>query len=116
MRGYVRLIGLREVPAGKKLSMCRDAMALADRSEEKRLVLGALGGVQTAESLAMVLPYLDNADLKDEAASAAVGIGERLFGSRPAEVTQAMQAVLKATKNENLAKRAKEVLDRTGKK
>ena len=116
LRGYVRLIGLREVPGAAKLSMCRDAIALADRSEEKRLVLGALGGVQTAESLAMVLAYLDNPDLKDEAASAAVGIGEKLFGSRPAEVAQAMQAVLKATKNENLAKRAKEVLDRTGKK
>ena len=97
----------------KKLALCKDAMGLADRNEEKKLVLGALGGVPAAEALAMVSPFLDVPGMKDEAAAAAVAIGEKIAGSHKAAVSQAMSKVLKATQNADLTKRAKELLDRT---
>ena len=53
-------------------------MALADRDEEQRLVLSALGNVPTADALALVASHLDNADLKEEACLAAVAIAEKL--------------------------------------
>lgn len=113
LRGYIRLIGQGNQPPDQKLALCKDALALADRNEEKKLVLGALGGVPTAEALAMVSPFLDAAGMKDEAAAAAVAIGEKIAGSHKAEVARAMSKVLKATQNAGLTKRAKELLDRT---
>jgi hypothetical protein len=91
-------------------------MGLAERDEEKKLVLGALGGVPMAEALALVVPFLDNPATKDEASAAALAIGEKLAGSHPAEVAQAVKKVLKATKNQDLLKRAEELLGRTQRK
>jgi len=116
LRGYIRLIGQRGLGADTKLAMCREALPLAERPEEKRLVLGALGGVHNAESLALVVPCLDDPALKNEAAAAALSIGERLADARPAEVAEAMNKVLGATENPDLQKRAREVLERAGKK
>ena len=95
--------------------MCKEALALADRDEERKLVLGALGGAPCAEALAIVVPFLDHHATKDEAAAAAVAIGERIAGAHRAEVAAAMTKVLKATQNADLAKRAKETLGRAGK-
>jgi HEAT repeat protein len=116
LRGYIRLIGQRSLPADQKLAMCREAMPLAERSEEKRLVLGALGGVPTPEGLAMVSPSLDDPTLKNEASAAAVAIGEKIAGARPAEVAEAMKKVLAVTENPDLKKRAETLLGKVGKK
>ncbi|MBM3892032.1 MAG: hypothetical protein FJ388_23195, partial [Verrucomicrobia bacterium] len=40
LRGYTRLIAQSELSADKKLAMCKDAMALAARDDERKLVLG----------------------------------------------------------------------------
>ncbi len=88
-------------------------MGLAERDDEKKLVLGALGGVHTAESLAMVVPYLDNPAMKDEASAAAVAIALRIAAGRNATIAQAMEKVIRVTGNKSLQKRAKELLDRT---
>lgn len=114
LRGYLRLVGHRDLGPEKKLEMCRQAMPLADRAEEKRLVLGALRGVPTAEALALVVPCLDDPALKNEAAAAAVAIGERLSGN--AAVLEAMKKVPAATENPDVRARAAEVLKRAGKK
>jgi HEAT repeat protein len=114
LRGYIRLIGLSSQPADQKLALCKDALGLADRDEEKKLVLGALGGVPSAEALAIVVPFLDNPATKDEAAAAAVAIGEKTAGSNAPQTADAMKKVLKATANADLQKRAKEALQRAG--
>ena len=114
LRGYIRLIGQSTQPADQKLALCKDAMGLADRDEEKKLALGALGGVPSAEALAIVAPFLDNAATKDEAAAAAVAIGEKIADSHAPQTAAAMKKVLKATTNADLQKRATEVLQRAG--
>ncbi len=114
LRGYIRLIGLSGQPADQKLAMCKGALGLAERDEERKLVLGALGGVPAAEALAIVVPFLDNPATKDEAAAAAVSIGEKIAGSHAPQTADAMKKVLKVTANADLQKRAKEVLQRAG--
>ena len=116
LRGYVRLIGQRDLPIDKKLAMCREAMPLASGPEEKKLVLGTLGGVAALDALAIVVPLLDEPLLKNEASAAAVAIGQRLAASQPAEVAKAMKKVLAVTGSQDLRGRAQEVLERTGKK
>ena len=106
LRGFVRLVPQQDAPDAKKLESLKDAMAQADRDEEKRLVLSALGNVPTAESLALVTSHLDNPDLKEEACLAAVAIAEKIVASHGAEVTAAMKQVAKLTTNKKLAARA----------
>ena len=113
LRGYIRLIPQQDVPAAKKLEYLRDAMALADGNDEKKLVLSALGAIALVDSLAMVTPHLDNPNLKEEACVAAVGIAEKIAQSHPAQVAQAMQRVAKVTANKKLAARANALVQQT---
>jgi hypothetical protein len=116
LRGYIRLIGQRDLPPDRKLVMCREALPLIERPEEKQLLLGALGGVHSAGGLALVAPYLDDPVLNEEASAAAVAIGERLAGSQPAQVSQLMKKVLAVVHNQDIRHRAQEVLQKTEKK
>ncbi|MGA2622118.1 MAG: HEAT repeat domain-containing protein, partial [Thermoguttaceae bacterium] len=47
LQGFVRLVPQQDAPDAKKLDWLKEALALADRNEEKRLVLSALGNVPT---------------------------------------------------------------------
>jgi HEAT repeat protein len=114
LRGYIRLIGQSSQPADQKLALCKDALGLTDRDEEKKLVLGVLGGVPSVEALAMVVPFLTNPATKDEASAAAVAIGEKIASSHASQTADAMKKVLVATANADLQKKAREVLHRAG--
>jgi HEAT repeat protein len=107
LRGYVRLADQSEAATDQKLAKLKDALALAGRDEERKLVLAALGKVRSVDSLALVSPYLDSPALKEEAALAAVAIAENLPAPRPAQVASAMRQVVKVTANAQLAQRAK---------
>ena len=100
------LVPMQDAPDAKKLEALRDAMAQAERTEEKRLVLSALGNVATADSLALVVSNLETPALTEEACLAAVAIAERLAASHKAEVAAAMKQVAKLTANKKLAGRA----------
>jgi HEAT repeat protein len=107
LRGFVRLVPQQDAPDAKKLESLQDAMAQAERTEEKRLVLSALGNVPSVGSLAMVTSHLETPDLKEEACLAAVAIAEKMASVHGAEVAAAMNQVAKLTANEKLAARAK---------
>jgi HEAT repeat protein len=61
-----------------ELPVLAETLKLARRPEEKRTVLGVLGGIATGEALALVLPVIDDAEVCDEASAAALGIVEQL--------------------------------------
>jgi len=112
LRGYINLVRDDTLSTGEKISMCRQATALIQRDEEKKLLLGALSTVPAVEALSMAMAHLDNAATKDEAAFAAVAIGEKIVEQKPGEVAEAMQKVLKATENRNVRKRGRAVLNK----
>jgi HEAT repeat protein len=112
LRGYIRLIGLPEVAPEEKLRRAGRAMELAERDDERRLALGALGNVGTKPALDRVLSYLDHPTLKNEAAAAAIANGYRLLRSSPVVVAQAMPRVIAAVENKNVKKRAQDLLNR----
>ncbi len=109
LRAFVRLVPQQEVPDAQKLRSLQEALALADRDEEKRLVLSALSNVATVEALALVSQNLDSAPLKEEACLAAVTIAEALGTGHAAEVTAAMTRVAKLTADKDLAARAEAI-------
>ena len=112
LRGYINLIRDNKLSTEKKLAMCKEAFALTRRDEEKKLWLGALSTVPAVEALSMAMRHLDNAATKDEAAFAAVAIGEKIANQKPREVIEAMQKVLKATRNRNVNRRGRMVLNK----
>jgi HEAT repeat protein len=115
LRGYIRIARQLGLPADQRLAMCREAFALAQRDEEKRLVLEVLGRIPSAEALAMVLPHLKSPGLKAAASTAAVSIGEKIVGTSPAAVAKAVQQVLKSGPDSKLENRAKVLADRAAK-
>jgi len=92
--------------------MCRQAAGLIQRDAEKKLLLGALSTVPSVEALSMAMAHLGDAATKDEAAFAAVAIGEKIVDQKPGEVAEAMQKVLDATQNRNVIKRGRTVLNK----
>jgi len=110
LRGAIRILRQMDVPPDSRLALCREAMELADRDEERILVLEALGRVPSRQALAVVVSYLDTASLTAAAGSAAVAIGEKLVLAEPAAVATAMQKVLQKSTQDDLVRRARELL------
>lgn len=113
MRGWLRLIPLQPASAEEKLAQVKDALALVDNKEEKRAVLGALGEIPLAESLALVVPSLDDPELVEEACVAAVAIAGQIAGQHPAEVQAAMKKVTKLTTDKRIKGQAGKIARET---
>lgn len=112
LRGYIRIIRQFGLADDQRLAMSRTAMDLATRDDERRLVLDALTRVQSAAAMDMVVAHMDDPGLKEAAAAAAIGIAEKLLGSNPAVVVEAMAKALEATSNDDLSKRARSLRNR----
>ena len=109
IRGLVRLAGPHEdKPAD--INILAEAMNLAKRPQEKRLVLGVLGGIATTASLALVTPALDDPTLTLEASLAAVMIAEKIKDRNKDEIRAAIETVLEAAKSQPVHKRAEKIL------
>jgi HEAT repeat protein len=111
LRGILRIAGDPDVPADRRLSLCKEAAGLVQRDEEKKLLLGALGGIASPEALALVMPYLDNAATKEEASAAVLGIAEKLVdGPDAAQAIAALEKVVQSASNPDHVKRARALL------
>ncbi|MCZ7599305.1 MAG: hypothetical protein M5U09_18560 [Gammaproteobacteria bacterium] len=110
LRAALRQVGIEGTPAEQRLRICRDATLLIQRDDERKLLLSALGGVPTADALAMVLPYLVGA-VKEEACAAALQIADQLVkGPDKAKLAGPLQQVAETATNPDFVKRAKELL------
>lgn len=94
LRGYIRIARQLEVPLADRMAMCREALAAAQRPEEKRLVLEVLRRYPTAEGLQLAVSQLGLPELKSEAAETAVQIAEKLPASEAEAVARAMDQVI----------------------
>lgn len=112
LRGYITLIRDGSLSTTEKLAMCRQADALIERNDEKKLLLGALGTVASVDALSMAAANLDNPATKNEACFAAVAIAEHIVEQHPREVREAMQKVLDSTENRNVTRRARQTLNK----
>jgi HEAT repeat protein len=116
LRGYIRIIRQLDLPNHQKLAMCREAMASAERDEERVLALGALGRVRTVDALTLAATHLNTPPLKEAACLACLAISEKIVATQPGAVAEAMPKVLDATKDVDVVRRAKEMRARATKK
>ncbi|WP_423148194.1 DUF1080 domain-containing protein [Rubrolithibacter danxiaensis] len=74
LKGYIRMISISEEPAEQKVLMLKNAMELANTTEQKKLILNQLQGTRTFPALVFAGKYLDTPDLQQEAANAVMNI------------------------------------------
>lgn len=87
-------------------SMAAEALSLADRAEERRLLLSAFAGKPSKESLAIAMSLLDDAELKAEAALASLGILEAVGGQWPEWARSTLTQILDAVPAREVSERA----------
>ncbi len=117
LRGYLGFASRTSLPADQRLSMCRQVEGVIERNEEKKLLLGALGNIDSAEALSMITPYLDEPATRREASMGILAIAERLLKGRGAarsapKLIKPLEKVIKVTTDAKTAKRAKGLLKR----
>ena len=111
-RGLVRLVGRLDQPADQIVARYGEAMKLARRPEEKRLVLGGLGGIQDRVAFPELLARLDDAELAADAAVAVTELAKTVKGD---DAIVALKQVLAKVKDADTQKRAKEALSEIAK-
>ncbi len=112
LRGYIRIASQFGLPHEDKMTMCKNALAVAQRDGERALVLTVLERNPSAISLGMAVTLLDNPTLKNRAAKVALSISQRLIEEEPKPVAAAMRKVLDAPVGAKLKKQAKAYLER----
>jgi HEAT repeat protein len=120
LRGYLRLASQADVAASQRLQMCRNASELAQRPEEKRLLLAALGGTRSVEALADITPHLADESTRQEAATAALDIVEHQLRDQNVSkdrsaLVPTLEKIVESGAKEDLIKRAKAALDKAKK-
>ena len=100
--------------------MCRNAADLAQRPEEKRLLLAALGATRSVQALSAITPHLADAATREEAATAALDVIEsQLRGQNAAKdrsaLVPALEKIVESGAKEDLVKRAKTALEQAKK-
>ncbi len=111
LRSYINLIRVQDIPADQKLAMCKQAAALVERDEDKKLLLSVLDTAPSPETLALAMRHLENTAIQNEAGLAAVSIAEKIAGQYPSEVSEAMQKTVKVTRSRQITSRAQKILD-----
>ncbi len=119
LRGYTGFASNPDLPAEQRLAICREAAAIVQKPEEKKLLLGALGSIKNLAAVEMITPHLQPADTKEEAVAAIVAVADELLkrndaaaATTAAQLVAPLQAAANATGNAELAKRVKTLTER----
>jgi len=121
LRSYLALAHQNEIPAENRLAICREAATLVQQEDEKKSLLGALGGIPSIDSVNLLEAYFGDAGTKGEAAAACVEIADKLLKSKEANTTAArlvepLQKAVEAGASDELSRRAQALLDEARKK
>jgi HEAT repeat protein len=121
LRGYLGMAAQGDQQSEvQRLTLCRQAADLVQKPEEKKLLLAALGSMTSLEAVQMILPYLRDDAVKEEAATAVVGISEKLLKKPDAKTTEilipALTEVTKTSTNAGLVEKANKLLQDASRK
>jgi HEAT repeat protein len=114
LQASLRLISAapeKSMTADEKMKLIATATKLADRVEEKRLILGALGSVSSGAAIEAAATFLDDPPLKEEASQSVVRIAESIFKANPAAVKAPLEKVMQVSGNNGLKDRARRMLN-----
>jgi HEAT repeat protein len=95
MRAASNLLRNSERPTAEKISLYKQMLELAERTEDKKFVLGAMGRIVDIEIIKIVEPYIEDEELKNEAGAAATRIAFELDDEDQIEDAQTAKYILK---------------------
>ncbi len=107
LRGYIRLARQLDLPGPQRVAMCREALAAAQRPDEKRLVLDILRRLSGKGPVDLAVGLLDDPALKKDAAQTLLAIAEKVGDNNKQLVITATQRVIDAGVDADLTARAK---------
>lgn len=115
LRGYLAMAARGDVGEPQRIEMCRQAAPLVERAEEKRLLLAALGSINSPDALPVLESYLGDSAVKDEAATAMLSLADKLLkrdnaAQLAARLVGPLEKVVQNTTNEKLTGQAKALL------
>ena len=80
LRGYIRIARQFRLPVKERVDMCRKALELADRDDERKLVLQVLERHPNGDTLAMAVGAASIPSLKTDATNTALSIAQKVGG------------------------------------
>jgi HEAT repeat protein len=107
LRGYLRIARQLDLPDAKRLAMCRKALEIAERPDERKLALDALKRCASAEAIELASALIDDRELRQPAVETAIFIGEKIKSTDPAAAKTAGEMALEADASGELADRAR---------
>jgi HEAT repeat protein len=110
LRGYIRIVRQMDTSNEHRFNMCMEALALAQRDEEKSLLVDALGRITTPASLAKLSEFIDQPTFMEQASLMAINVGKAILTQQRDEVTAVMQKIIATTQNADTRRKAEEVL------
>ncbi len=99
LRGYIRILRQFDMTRQQRIEMCQQAMPMAERPEERLLMLDALLRMPGAETLQLATTQLDQPEVRDRACEVCLLLSNNLTQQHPQAVTEAMDKVLGVTEN-----------------
>ncbi|NQT88033.1 PmoA family protein [bacterium] len=82
LRGYFQVVGAADLPPAQKMKRYADAVGVAKKQDEKRMVIAGLAAVPGADALKLVAAYLKDDAVKAEAALAVARMGLAVSGGQ----------------------------------
>lgn len=114
LRGYLRLaesVAQNNKGNGAKVAeLYAPAIKIAGEAQEKRSIIAGLSKINTPETLALIVPFLDDENTRNEAAQAAINMVREFKGANRKEARVALEKVSATVKDENLLKQSNELL------
>ncbi|MBW8014881.1 MAG: hypothetical protein FVQ82_01725 [Planctomycetes bacterium] len=115
-KGIVRTIPLN---GGRntqvKIELFKKAFSISSVKAEKKLVLSQVSKIHNAEALNFVMSFIEDPELKNEAASAAISIAYRLSGNRRKPIKdaakKALEKIMEVSTDKQIKSKAKRVYD-----
>lgn len=112
MRAFIRVIALRnERPNEESLALLKKAMAMAERDEERNLILSRTvsAEIRGMEALRFVLPYVNNPATAQMACRAIVALSHHRYLRRPnqEEFNKALSEVIRVSDDVGLRDQAR---------
>lgn len=99
-------VAAQEPDLAKRLALLQQAAAAAKSPAERMQAIGQMGQVPTPDALQVVLGYMAEPALANEAALAAVSIAEKLAGANPKLASEVAAKVLAQSESTEIVKRA----------
>jgi HEAT repeat protein len=110
LRGYIRIVRQMDTSNEHRFNMCMEALALAQRDEEKLLLVDALGRIPTPASLEKLSEFIDQTTFREQASLMAINVGKAILTQHRSAVAAVMQKIVTATQNADTRRMAEEVL------